>query len=765
MDRLSAALYFVVGILGVGYPVLLQAISRLDDKYLSTTILRVFNKERIKPLFTWSLYASFATLVLWSLKLPILLDIAPIHDFLTNSAEILACLTGLALVIFFFYLVSKVLKYYSPITLISYLRKKHQHRKKKDDYVYFEAITDIFTYAVEKENQDMALAILDFVYTSFKEIRDSTPPRKPVVYPFPLYNAIYRIIEKLMEHDTDRLRFLANHTAGGIWLIGEFSSTIISDQTYAALWTNLRLCIKKKNDDFVMYYWTTADQHLSISIDMDEEARNNQYDEDDPDKLLYKQYIENRNQFLEFHYALGGLLLYEGRFTCLKRIFGFTRSLPPNFPLLPVMMDQVFCWYFHFLGYDRKMPAFINHKFPFPRMEGQLANYIIEGQILEYIGILFLRQYSLTQQYMYLDPMAFPATPKTVADMKYWIDYLPMFKEVVSKLLENRQLLDSLNLGFITKEWCDENKKPTPVAFLDTFLQRLKENVHSTEIFQEVSEDKKKKFYASTQRILEPLFNGVQKMSGTGIIPTDSNIWVIRGFSDMMSKSAFADDQGETYVDADAVLANGIARNFRFQLYQAFFSIKTQSYLLERDQFAKGMRRLKLSSAEVVLILFNLDEKTLKIDNAYKDFDWEPFHKEFYDTGPDIQDKTIFIIQRADLPVIEFHDVDNDKIEKYELELLLPAFKLYAGLADLNKNPSAIPESLQANANQDYLKQVLLSIDFDLEMNFKKQIACVQVRVSSLYGRPGIPNKPDEIHPFGGKPKTGGEGENAPPQN
>ena len=45
MTSIDAYIYIIIGLLGVAYPILLQVIARLDDKYSSDIIVELFDQE------------------------------------------------------------------------------------------------------------------------------------------------------------------------------------------------------------------------------------------------------------------------------------------------------------------------------------------------------------------------------------------------------------------------------------------------------------------------------------------------------------------------------------------------------------------------------------------------------------------------------------------------------------------------------------------------------------------------------------------------
>ena len=126
MKSVDAYIYIIIGLLGVAYPILLQVVARLDEKYESEQIVKLFNKEWEGNAFQYSLYSSLVLVVIWSLKLPPLIQFNGHLKFLIeNSADILVGFNTILLVIFFFLYVRKVLIYYTQTDLISYLIKKH----------------------------------------------------------------------------------------------------------------------------------------------------------------------------------------------------------------------------------------------------------------------------------------------------------------------------------------------------------------------------------------------------------------------------------------------------------------------------------------------------------------------------------------------------------------------------------------------------------------------------------------------------------------
>ena len=126
MKSVDAYIYIIIGILGVAYPILLQVVSHLNEKYSSELITELFKKEREYNAFRYALFSSLFFVGLWSFKLPPLIHLNdPFSVIIENSGEILIILNTIILVISFFMYVRKVLIYYSQTDLISHLIKRH----------------------------------------------------------------------------------------------------------------------------------------------------------------------------------------------------------------------------------------------------------------------------------------------------------------------------------------------------------------------------------------------------------------------------------------------------------------------------------------------------------------------------------------------------------------------------------------------------------------------------------------------------------------
>ena len=91
------------------------------------------------------------------------------------------------------------------------------------------------------------------------------------------------------------------------------------------------------------------------------------------------------------------------------------------------------------------------------------------------------------------------------SEIKLWIEGIDFFKKLVSDHLENVDLLQTLKLDFITRNWCQENEKLYPLDFLDEFKSKLQEAYDNNALNLPISLEKVNQFKNTQKRLLNQL--------------------------------------------------------------------------------------------------------------------------------------------------------------------------------------------------------------------------------------------------------------------
>lgn len=747
MPNVDPFIDLIIALLGLAYPILLQVISRLDEKYESHNIAELFKTEIEWKIFTYLLVASLISVLVWSLKLEPFIEIKGLNIIIENSANFLILSVSILLVISFFPFVKKVIEYYTPYSLTPYLIKKQE--KSISEIKYIPALSDLLLLSIKKQQTNLSISLSNFFYKAFKKNRDKFID-KPVVYPEIYYEIVHKTIEELAILREKRNYMLERRTSGGIWLIGELQGKEISEITYGWLWKNLLLAIHYQRDDLIVIHWETFHQYYCYSLPII--SSNILFSNGYHQEIINKRDAE-RQRFIEFHYALGGLLTYKKRYACIKRIFNHTLSQPPRYELLPESMDDIFSFYFEITDsyYDTGY-TIISNKYPFPELRGINAEDETKEWIMSYMAILFLRQYATSRYNMTIQPLKFPAIPNTQGKIKKWIDGIDFFKNLVTGHLQNTELLNSLNLDFITTEWCKENQKSYPITFISSLKYTL-ENVYNTRYQAlQISSKKVSQFNNTSREILESTIENLRQISNSTIIQdSNSDKWYVSGQIMLQDKDAFCEHPEVDHIDFDSFLAIAISNRIKNAVGETFHIKTSNSYLLDQKDLFKAIDKLSINE-KYIIVNFNVNLdcfiKQLKVhgltQNKYKGIN-------IYSISDcQVVQNSMFILKKHNLPNITTQEIDYDIIKKYSLNKISETINLYSSIIDLNDTSKEIFDEHKFNKTDDELrKSVLVNILLTTEFKWKKNIEVIQLKVYSEFFQMGIKNKLEEIISIG----------------
>lgn len=124
-NAISLLLSIFSVIVGMTYPLLLQAIQRIDEQYRSSRISKMFKSEKVFLLFQWlvAISIAFAFISIFILQL---LDDCPT---LTIVWVTIHTLLTLALLVSTILLVYTILTYYNPGELLDHINNLRSYRR------------------------------------------------------------------------------------------------------------------------------------------------------------------------------------------------------------------------------------------------------------------------------------------------------------------------------------------------------------------------------------------------------------------------------------------------------------------------------------------------------------------------------------------------------------------------------------------------------------------------------------------------------------
>jgi hypothetical protein len=649
-----------------------------------------------------------------------------------------------ALTIFFFIWLDKVVLFNGKSTsILTSLRKRYEMNNGKPEKQQYllKAINELTFYAINKQDEHLQKTILEFYYKVFSTIRRSHNKNIPLVYPIDLYFLVNKLNIEVANTDNKKLKALEHRAVSGIWLLGEdFEEISISDDTYNWLWSNLySICDEPR---LVKMFWANSHQYLDhrlqpILPEYDVESREirNQKDITKRD--------EERDQFLEFHFALGGLILYRKEYGLLNYFFEYTQSQPPKYILLPETMTQIFHWFEIFRNEykNRKKPIEVQYYFP------ELDNLGNSGQVIywicSYLSALFIRQYVLNQYYVYQDFTSLPNLPDDVLELSNWLDSVSYFGKCLNDMLDNKDLINGLGFSSIVETNQDAFKK-----FITDLKESITRKIGEEKMNAELSEEKINNFYKKSNEIISRAFEEYKNL----FIPKDKEFedselkLSINGSKTLMSKSAFTEGDIPT-ADYDIVFANSIANNKIRRLIPNSFTIsRTRRYLLNPNNVISALRKIKGNVTDFIIVGVNIGYELKEL------LDGSTFKNEILyipSTQHQSQD-VLYVLERGDLPAIEHKEVKDDEKKEMDLGPINKELKLYASVIDINREENKEVKSKWNLENEpDNLDlKVQISIAFLSVIYWKNDRDIIQINIASEFREHGIPNDINDIVPL-----------------
>lgn len=735
MNFIELCVAFTSAILTVAYPILIEVVSRLDDKYSSAQLTEAFYEETEFIAFRWSLYSSIFLIIAyfiffktWSLFPP---------NPLMENLNLIGCfITTASLIIIFIFLTKKVFVYYRPTKLITYFKECDQNILKVDSNnrknIYFDSLVDVMIYCLRSKNIVVGKTLSSYFYEGFRNYRISAIGA--VQYPFNYYQLIYDSIEELAILNHDQFAFWTNNTAGSNLLIGELAETKISTQTYSIIWHCQIKALKLKRPDFVKMHWQNSHQFFTYQLRLINPIFSKKNDNILNQEII-DQRTQERNDFFRFHTILGAYVFFKKEYELLDFFFTYTQSLPEDYPLLPTKMDEIFDLFYKLCNDFDTDFDWIASSYSFPEFSGMQADYKIKNEIQKYLCLLFLRQNTLKIHYVYQEPLRLPEIPKLQNVKRTQISNLQIFKSHLLIILSDLELLKAIHFDYLSPEYFENNGQTHPIAIIENHIIDLTDSIELVEVKQKISEEKKKIFYEISTNILVPVFQKYSCLIRQQR-PTLNFSNFINGTIDIFDKKGFSDVEGVEVHGINNVFAAKAAKRFERGILESFILKQTESYTIKVDNISAAFARICTDKHKIVFFVFTNEEITIEPDYDFKLFPCSS------SLGP-----VIFALEKEDVPNLVFKDPRPNYVN-HELDLLSEDFQLYISILDLNEKTELHDEVKSAGFVNDIHKNALITIAYLAELQWKKEFKCVALNLASIYKSQGIINPVTDIKVF-----------------
>ena len=443
-------------VFGVAYPLILQAIERIDQKYTSSVLATDLRKRWQFKAFNVLIVVCIACVGVLAYVLECV-ESAQWKYYVVSVAVCLILLLMLDVVL----LVQQIISYYSPLDLYGMLKK---NIKKKDA----NALLDLAKFAAKTDDFMLYVNSLSEIVGLFYEEQQVAPKDKPVEYSSELYDILSKVAKRVGDPTLtdDRYNYIGFVSA----VYNHSSDGGLSPNTQQKTWEMVNRAAKAGNTGWFRDYWTYADQYYRF------------YQLGGRTPLR----VTNLNDFYRYHVMMGGLLVYFKRYEWLSHIMHFSQSQPEKFELIPGTLGKIFemVW---FVAELNEKPFGLYQKYQFMGLEeGAKMDDAIAGYAYQYLALLIIRLWTYNDYNInYTDPLILPVVDEEyVENNERMINRVEWMKKNVERWYNNG-LVTEFGFGNVP----DVNDVKSK---LDEYIDVLKQKIIEIEARDEVDENKAK---------------------------------------------------------------------------------------------------------------------------------------------------------------------------------------------------------------------------------------------------------------------------------
>lgn len=441
-NTFSAVVTIFAAILGISFPLILQSIQRIDEKYDSAVLSSRFEDENIYHIFKWLLYVYAVIVCVVPFILSFLSNVE--MEYWVNSLLLLYLLCIIMTLVILF---DRISKYYNIEKLLSYLSSK----KKESDILIF---WDIMRVASKAENERLYKTAMIEVFRYFVKEQEDSKDKKKIVYSASLYQVLYEMGSAVGISQQQSFIYNRNDIIS-ILYDTVITNAKISQQTFDYIWFMLNNASFVSNTNWLKTYWTYANQYMRF--------RKMKCDNEDEQEYLKEFYI--------FNVMFGAMLTYHRNYSTLNYIMSFSQNLPLSFPLIPGTFSKIIECVDNICNMNNQWlaPMALESKYSIKCLdEGVNASNEIAKTAYKYLSLLFIRLWSYKDYNInYSEPLEIPYIGNSINKNEQLIKLSKTIKEYIDTWYSSGELN---NLGL----WNLPSKSDV-LALLDNYISSLED--------------------------------------------------------------------------------------------------------------------------------------------------------------------------------------------------------------------------------------------------------------------------------------------------
>lgn len=367
----------VASILGIAFPIIVQTIGRIDDRYNTIRLVKRFKKEPLYLYFRISLAITIILLIYnntvffpWQLNWG-----KGFNEIIQNSSDILVLLSTSVLIILLFSVVNLIIQYYDYKDLFHRIKYKlYSSNKIKNNLEESESdiydLVELVKFIIKKDDQDTLNDFYQFLY-DYIIVKTKDTDLESIVFDNWAYNTILSLNDILCRENIRSISIVNVNDIVKLLIPVYKPEGVISNESYQVLWRALEQQLFYDKTEWVFEYWTYAYQFAWLYLKPLERRVNyftngNQAENKNEEEVREKQIM----RFKEFHLALCGLLLYLKKYELIKTITSYSQSQPYNFPLVPSSFQEIVLQFSSLNNIEWEQPFHFGKFYPFMGVGG-----------------------------------------------------------------------------------------------------------------------------------------------------------------------------------------------------------------------------------------------------------------------------------------------------------------------------------------------------------------------------------------------------------
>lgn len=408
----SGLLSILATLFGMAYPLIIDCISKIDDKYDSTILMARFLKETRYRIFIMLLAVNVAV----GLGMPFVLSLFAKN----NNDELLLVQTILmvALIAQTFVLIRLILTYYNANSLCVHLELKQTKNwtKVNSNIPYVRALFDVARYAAKKSDRQLYVKSASSLYSAIYILQEKTNSKQdsnnvPEIVEYPLE------IKEILSDYCDFVRynknvypFVRNEVDVLSSMVSSIQPCIFGDWEYSYIWRNVYYAAQDGDEEwFIHKYWVWMDQYYRFQIESKSWSHK-----------ASGKYVADRFR-LNVSMACA-MMLRMKHYKIVNDAVFFSQSTYNPYPLVPNTYGQIFEQgrMLYELRFGIMNASRMSACFMMPEIySGIGSDGIIYKEGVKYLALMMIRLYSVNNyNFTFSDPLSLPTYRRKINELE-----------------------------------------------------------------------------------------------------------------------------------------------------------------------------------------------------------------------------------------------------------------------------------------------------------------------------------------------------------